>query len=117
MINKIRYNKLNKRWLLEREERKKLSRKMLDVVSIKGKTVFRKFDIKKVLLFGSVVEERSFNDSDVDILVLPLKKDQYWECLRELENAIAFPVDLYTQDDDVKLVDKILSRGKVVYEI
>lgn len=68
-------------------------------------------------MFGSVTEERCCNSSDVDILVLPLNKDQYWECLRELEESMEFPVDLYTQDDDVKFVSKILARGKVVYEI
>lgn len=112
----MKYSKLKQKWLLERAERKKRAEKMISAVVEKGKPVFKKFGFNKVILFGSIVNGRSSETSDVDIIVLNLRKDQYWECRHELEQSIGFPVDLYTQDDDIKFVDKILTRGKVIYE-
>ncbi len=113
----MKYNKLKQKWLLERIERKMQAEKIMSTVIEKGKPIFKKFALNKVILFGSVLNGRSSETSDVDILVFLLQKDQYWECRHELEQSIGFPIDLYTQDDDIKFVNKIVSRGKVVYEI
>jgi predicted nucleotidyltransferase len=78
--------------------------------------VFERFGIRKVVLFGSVAGGRSAVGSDIDLLVLPLAGAQYWDFKRALEEAWTYPVDLYTQDDDPIFVNKILTRGQVVYE-
>jgi hypothetical protein len=37
--------------------------------------------------------------SDTDILVMPLKNNQYWDFRYELEEAVDLPIDLYTDLD------------------
>lgn len=79
--------------------------------------VFQKYYISKVVLFGSSAENRSRPDSDIDLLVSPLSADNYWDFIRELENIVGLPVDVYTDADDELFVKKILERGEVIYEI
>lgn len=109
--------KLKKRWALEREARrcqaKILKRSLLE----RGRPVFEKFGIRKVLLFGSVADDWCSEMSDLDVLVLPLSSRNYWDFRHELEEAVGIPVDLYTEDDDPVFMKKILSRGEVVYEV
>jgi len=111
------YAKLKKRWLSDKLERRKISEGLRSELILKGMPLFIKFGIKKVVLFGSVVDKRDGEASDIDILVMPLSNDQYWQCRYELEQVINYPVDLYTQDDDQKFVSKILTRGEIIYEV
>jgi len=113
----MNYKKLKKRWLSGKLERRKISKGLRSDVISKGMPLFIKFGVKKVVLFGSVVDGRAGEASDIDILVLPLSNDQYWQCRHELEQVINYPVDLYTQDDDQKFVSKVLARGEVIYEV
>lgn len=105
------------KWFLGKLVREKTSERLRCEVISKGMPLFVKFGIKKVVLFGSVVDGRAGEASDIDILVLPLSSDQYWQCRHELEQVVNYPVDLYTQDDDQKFVSKILTRGEVIYEV
>ncbi len=70
-----------------------------------------------MVLFGSAAENRSRTDSDIDLFVRPLKGDNYWDFIRELEDALDLPVDVYTDTDDEIFVKKILERGEVIYKI
>lgn len=111
------YGKLKHKWVSQRLEREKYSKKMMIAASLKGKPVFEKYHIHKVILFGSVVAGNSSISSDIDMLVFALPKDQFWKCRHELEQAIEYPIDLYSQDDDPKLIEKIISRGEIIYEV
>ncbi len=113
----MKYDKLQQKWLFNKHKMKTQAEEMMATVIIKGRPVFKKYGFNKVILFGSISEGISSRNSDIDMLVIPLLKDQYWQCQHELEQIIEFPIDLYTQDDDPKFVDKILKRGKVIYEI
>ncbi len=68
------------------------------------------------MLFGSVAEGKSSARSDIDLMVMLLKGEHYWDFKHALEEALGYPVDLHTQDDDPVFVEKILSHGEVVYE-
>ena len=113
----MRYDKLKKKWLLEKLERERISKEMKSAVISKGMPLFKEFGLRKVVLFGSVVDRRSGENSDIDILAIPLSGDRYWSFRHELEEALGYPLDLYTQDDDDRFVKKILERGEVVYEV
>jgi len=82
-----------------------------------GVAVFKKFDIHKVIVFGSVADGVCGEMSDLDILVMPLKNSLYWDFRHELEEAVDLPIDLYTDLDDPILVEKIISRGEKIYEV
>lgn len=111
------YTKLKARWQHEQQARIERSTKMKHALNVRGVPVFKKFGIPKVVLFGSVLAHRSSPTSDIDLLVLSLPSADYWKFRHELEQAIGYPVDIYTQDDEPVFVQKILQRGEVVYEV
>jgi len=108
------FEKLKKRRAVERERRKIRSELLKSLLLERGIDVFKKFDIRKVIIFGSVADGVCGDMSDVDILVMPLKNSQYWDFRHELEEAVDFPIDLYTDLDDPILVEKITSRGEIL---
>jgi predicted nucleotidyltransferase len=83
----------------------------------RGIALFIKFDIRKVIVFGSVADGICGEMSDLDILAMPLKNSLFWEFRYELEEAVNLPIDLYTDLDDPILVEKIISRGETIYEV
>ena len=82
-----------------------------------GKPIFKKYNIHKAVIFGSLVEHRFERRSDIDLYVEPLSNDLYWDFQHELEEALESPIDLYTDKDDKHFIRKILSRGEVIHEI
>ncbi len=90
------FEKLKKRRAVERERRKIRSELLKSLLLERGIDVFKKFDIRKVIIFGSVADGVCGDMSDVDILVMPLKNSQYWDFRHELEEAVDFLIYLYT---------------------
>ena len=113
----MRYNKLKEKWALETAQRKALSTRLKMKLREKGFPILKRFGIGKAILFGSVLNGGCDDYSDVDLLVVPLPGDQYWVFRHELEQALEFPVDVYTQDDDPGFIKKIGDRGEVIYEV
>ena len=114
---KMAFEKLKKRRAVKRERRKIRSELSKSLLLERGIAVFKKFDIRKVIVFGSVADGVCGEMSDIDILVIPLKNKQYWDFRYELEEAVDLPIDLYTDSDDPILVKKIISRGETLYEV
>ncbi len=111
------FEKLEKRRAVERERRKIRSERVKSLLLELGIAVFKKFAIRKVIVFGSVADGICGDRSDLDILVMPLKNSQYWDFRYELEEAVGLPIDLYTDLDDPIFVEKITSRGETLYEV
>lgn len=82
-----------------------------------GMDIFKRYTFKKVILFGSVLENRMGATSDVDILVDPLSAEELFTFQCSLEEKLNIPVDLHTMNDDKKFVEKILKRDEVIYEV
>ena len=110
------FHKLKKRWNNQIDEQQNRTSQRRSALLEKGAAVFEKYSIKKVLLFGSVLEERCSNNSDIDILLIPLNNDDYWKIRFDLEEAIGFPIDIYSHSDDPQFIKKIMERGEVIYE-
>ena len=111
------FEKLRNRRVAERERRKIRSDQIKLLLLERGLSVFNKFGISKVIVFGSVADGVCGEMSDIDILVAPLKNSQYWDFRFELEEAVNLPIDLYTDLDDPIMVEKIISRGETLYEV
>ena len=94
------FEKLQKRGAIERERRKIRSEHLKTLLLKRGIALFNKFDIRKVIVFGSVADGACGEMSDLDILVMPLKNSRYWDFRYELEEAVYLPIDLYTDLDD-----------------
>lgn len=110
------FEKLKARWERERADRRAQAKSRRDAIERKGASVFDRYGITKAVLFGSAVQGRSRADSDIDLLVMPLDQERYWEFRHDLEEALGYPLDLYTQADDPRFVRKVLERGEVVYD-
>ncbi|MBW1708210.1 MAG: nucleotidyltransferase domain-containing protein [Deltaproteobacteria bacterium] len=111
------YGRLKRKWAADKRKREETSEKLKLKLLLKGRPVFKRFGIEKVLLFGSVLNARSREGSDIDLLVFPLAGDRYWIFRHELEQALECPVDVYTQDDDPVFVNKVHERGEIIYEV
>ena len=113
----VNFDKLKQRWQRDRIQQQEYSAIRRKLAQEEAKPVFEKYHISKVVLFGSALENRSGSDSDIDLYVHPLSSSDYWIFIRELENILGLPVDVYTDSDDEILVKKILERGEIIYEI
>jgi len=80
------------------------------------KFIFKKYKLKRVYLFGSILNYRSHENSDIDLYVEKLETNQFWNLWRDLEESLDHPVDLYYQSDDPKFIRKIKNRGRLIYE-
>lgn len=82
-----------------------------------GVAVLRRYGVRAAWLFGSVAEGTARQESDVDLLAIPVSAADYWALRRDLEAALGCPIDLYSQDDDPVFVRKVMDRGELFYEI
>jgi predicted nucleotidyltransferase len=111
------FNALHNKWKQMEQDRHIYSKEVKRRVIEDGKEIFKKYRIKKVVLFGSVLENRMSVTSDVDILVDPLSAEHFFTFQCILEDKLNLPVDLHTMNEDRKFVEKILERGEVIYEV
>ena len=112
----MNFDGLLQRRRAEREARRTRAREIRRRLREAGAPVFERYGVQKVVLYGSVAEDRCGPRSDVDLLVIPLANDRYWDLLHDLEEVLGSPVDLHTDRDDARFVRKVLDRGEVVYE-
>jgi predicted nucleotidyltransferase len=80
--------------------------------------VSRKFGAKRVILFGSCLNNPEQAAGDIDIAVEGLSKSDYWDFWRRLlwaEELDGKAVDVVRVEDDGFLVPIILDEGKEIY--
>jgi len=119
VIQKKSYNSVKVFWL---------NKDQLDINIIKAvnNLVHNHQEVKKVILFGSIAENRGLPSSDVDILIV-VKESKY----RFLDRALYFQsyfediglgVDLfvYTEEEieknTIPLVSSVIKKGKILFE-
>lgn len=76
------------------------SEKIIKKIGEKGKDI-RKYDVKKIGLFGSFVKNKQHKNSDIDIIV-EFKKptfDNYMDLLFFLEKTFRRKIDLVIEKD------------------
>ncbi|MFY9975003.1 MAG: nucleotidyltransferase domain-containing protein [Chromatiaceae bacterium] len=113
----VDFSKLERRWQAEREARVARSARLRRLLMERRLAVLRDFGVQRAWLFGSVLEGTAGTTSDIDLLAVPVAPTDYWPLRRDLEAALNYPIDLYTQDDDRDLVRKVQERGELVDEV
>jgi predicted nucleotidyltransferase len=111
------FNALHNKWKQMEQDRHTYSKEVRRRLIEEGIDIFKRYKIKKVVLFGSVLENRMGDTSDVDILVDPLSAEDFFSFQCSLEEKLNIPVDLHTMNEDKKFIEKILDRGEVIYEV
>ena len=110
------FDKLIADWKRQKRDRKTHSEMIRRRICEKGKGLFVRYGIERVVLFGSIEKGQGDAESDVDLYVEPLSPDRYWQFRHELEEAIGVPLDLHTTGDDPVFIRKIIERGRLIYE-
>lgn len=78
--------------------------------------ISKEFDAKKVLLFGSCLEDIE-SAQDIDIAVSGIKSREFFKYYGKVSIAVDDEVDIVDLDDIRKhLYKRILSKGRVIYE-
>ena len=106
-------------FLKYREARKQCGRKEAEKVRAlvsRLDKLFLKYGIEKAYLFGSVTRGSCRPDSDIDLYVEDIAIHEYWNLWRDLETFTDHDVDLYCQNDDPALIERIKQKGELIYE-
>jgi predicted nucleotidyltransferase len=79
-------------------------------------SISKKFGAKKVLLFGSCLEDIA-SAQDIDIAVSGIKPREFFKYYGKVSMALDDEVDIVDLDDIREhLYKRILSKGRVIYE-
>lgn len=82
--------------------------------------IFKKYNIKKAILFGSYAKGKQTDKSDIDVYVdSGLKGLSFFGLLEDVSQAVDKKVDLIDKNDLIKGSDmekEILKTGVVIYE-
>jgi len=83
----------------------------------KVKNIADKFYLKRIYLFGSLVEKDKFHfNSDIDLVVEGMKEKDFLKFYAAILKEVSFPVDLKKYEDLPEGGKKALKKGKVIYE-
>lgn len=78
--------------------------------------ISKEFNVKKILLFGSCLEDIK-SAKDIDIAVSGIKPKEFFKYSGRVAMAVKNEVDIIDLDDIRKhLYKRIMHNGKVVYE-
>ena len=78
----------------------------------------KNYHARKVVLFGSLADEKRFNDhSDIDLCAFGLDPADYFKAVGELLiEAREFQVDLIPFEDATPRMVESVSKGEILYE-
>lgn len=105
------------RKLEEEKKRRLLQKKGFELAEKAAHFLAKRYNIKKVVLFGSLVRGRYKKDSDIDLAVEGLRKEDYIRALAEVESLVGRPIDIKPLEGCGEFFKKRVERGgKVLYE-
>ena len=95
-----------------------LQSEILSLVDKSAHMLKHEFDVKKVILFGSLLKKTRFHlKSDIDIAVLGLADEKYFKALNRLYDIFpkGIDIDLITLETiDIEFKNRILKKGAVI---
>ncbi len=100
----------------EKEERFKLfTRLRKHLPHIVG--IITEFNVETIVLFGSITNrERFTEDSDIDIGIIGVNKEDFFKVYSRLTDQITWPIDLVDLDDDPTFKTMVLDKGEIIYD-
>lgn len=100
----------------KRKELEKLKKSNHIIQALReGGSLFARYGVKRAVLYGSVMEKRVCDSSDVDILITDIEAEKYFALILEIEELLGRRVDLRTNDGKSEFARKITERGIVIY--
>lgn len=110
------FEKLKQRWQKTKEQNALRANEIKTLLTNDCITVYQSFGIEKVILFGSLINSKFNEQSDVCLYVQPIENKNYWNFQHSLENILNLDIDLHTNTDEPSFIKKILDRGEIIYE-
>ncbi len=93
-----------------------MKKEILDNELVKIGEISKEFDVEKVFLFGSCLENVE-TANDIDIAVEGIKAADFFRYYGKISLAVGDEVDLVDLDDVREHFQKrILSKGRIIYE-
>lgn len=91
----------------------------IDVIKKNLEPIFRRYNVKKAILFGSYAKGQADERSDIDIFVdSGLRGLKFFGLLEDVTNALNIPVDLIDSsqvNDGSKVLSEIYASGVLIY--
>ena len=80
--------------------------------------ILKKYDVKRIILFGSLATGDYFRkNSDIDLAVEGLKGEDFLRAYADLMLALNWSIDLKPLEEITGIFrETILKRGKIIYE-
>lgn len=102
----------------ENEKRKAEIRRQALLKTLKETKIWKRYSgIRRVYLFGSILEGGSFHStSDVDILVEGNTGEDYFALWGEIEDMLGWKTDLREVTAQSRLLEAARRRGEKIYE-
>jgi uncharacterized protein len=79
------------------------------------KKLSEKYQVKKVLLFGSCLDNAK-NNRDIDIAIEGINADNFFEYYGDLLLNLTKPVDVVDMSGSSKFIELIKQEGELLYE-
>ncbi len=101
----------------EQEALKRHRDKIMKEVQNIALFLVQRYNVTRVILFGSFAKGQHRFDSDVDIAVEGLSGRDYWKAWGEVDNLSNIPADLRCLEDfPTEFRNRIFKQGIVIYE-
>jgi predicted nucleotidyltransferase len=112
----MHFNKLKAKIEKENELNRQRAATLKAKLTQDGVAIYKRYQLRKVIIFGSLTDRHFSGRSDVDIYVEPLDNQKYWEFRHALEDLLDADIDLHSDKDDLNFIKKIIDRGEIIYE-
>lgn len=77
--------------------------------------ILKSYGCTEIYIFGSIVNGKFNEDSDIDIAVKGLKDEYFFKAFAELERELFYQIDLIDLDDsENRFAQFILARGGMI---
>jgi predicted nucleotidyltransferase len=116
LVYPMTFEKLKAKWQRDKELNIHRASAIKALLKDQCLPVYKNSGVQRVIIFGSILNNKFNKQSDIDIYVEPLNCQKYWDFQHDLEDILNLNIDLHTNNDEPSFVKKIIERGEVIYE-
>jgi predicted nucleotidyltransferase len=93
-------------------------RKAKEVLKTIKQVLIEKFNVDKIILFGSLLTDKFDSESDIDLAVGGIKKSDYFRAFAVVNDLGGkYMIDLKPLEDlEPYFLEKVLKKGECIYE-
>lgn len=117
MVEQKYINYWRDRQTQQKRQHQLLARQARQEVRTIADLLAQKYEVQRIILFGSLARDRFVAESDIDLAVEGLPSAPYFEILAQVNQLASRWVDLKRWEDlDPHFQSRVLNTGEVIYE-